>query len=281
MKFSTFIDRQWMRFNSAKRAQIHEACKGPNHPLFLEDRDVAILWSAKSGCTFIVKWFLLQRGELEQALAWSSWIHDYRTGVYRKSEAYAAGVHRAEFGKMRYLRLVRDPFSRAVSSYLHMVRTVGDEAFHRPFNEFLGRDIEEGEGVCFSEFCEFLLATDVARCDVHYRQQAHNLETRGLVDVDHVIHLETLEQELAPLARRYGLLPASVSELSASHHNTRRQDCGDYVGDVPFKRTEADTYPDYRAFYNAELLEKIAAVYREDIQRYGYRVPAIGRGGWT
>ena len=126
MKLSTYIDRQWMRCNPEKRARIHEACKGPNHPLFLEDKDVAVIWSAKSGCTFAVKWFLLQRGELDQALAYSNWIHDYRTQVYRKSPAYQAGVHRAEYGKFRYLRLVRDPFARAVSSYLHMIRTVGD-----------------------------------------------------------------------------------------------------------------------------------------------------------
>jgi len=271
MKLTTFIDRQWMRFNPQKRHRIHEACKGPNHPLFLEDRDIALLWSAKAGCTFAVKWFFFQRGELETALAHSSWIHDYRTQVYRQSDAYWAGVHRAEFGKFRYIRLVRDPFARAVSSYLHMVRTVGDHAFHQPFNDFLGRDIEEGPGVAFSEFCDFLLATDVSRCDVHYRQQAHRLETEGLVDVDHVVHLEHLERELEPLVRRYGLRQVAFDELSASHHNTRRAPSEEFVGERPFRRSAEDTYPDYRAFYDAALTEKVRSVYREDLSRYGYR----------
>ena len=264
------MDRQWMRFNRGKRALIHEACKGPNHPLFLEERDVAVLWSAKAGCTFAVKWFFYQRGELEQALDHSSWIHDYRTQVYRMSAAYELGVHRAEYGKFRYLRLVRNPFSRAVSSFLHMVRTVGDHGFHRPFNEFLGRDIEQDAGASFAEFCEFLLSIDVARCDIHYRQQAHPLETRRLIDVDHIIHLENLEQELFPLVKRYRLLPGSVAQLSASHHNTLRSESIEFVGNLPFRRTRQDIYPDYQAFYNDELVEKIRTVYAEDFGRYGY-----------
>ena len=271
MKLSTYIDRQWMRWNPDKRARIQHACKGPNHPLFLEKKDVAVMWSAKAGCTFAVKWFLLQRGELEQALAYSSWIHDYRTQVYRKSEAYQAGVHRAEYGKFRYLKLVRNPFARAVSSYLHMVRTVGDHTFHAPFNEFLGRDIEGTDGATFSDFCNFLLATDTARCDVHYRRQAHPMEVDGLIDLDHVIHLENLAAELAPVARHYGLKDYSVDELSASHHNTRRDQSEAFVGDQVFRRTEEDVYPDFRAFYNDELTGKVRQIYSQDFARYGYQ----------
>jgi len=274
MRIQTFFDRQLMRFNSKKRAKIHECCKGPNHPLFLESDDLAILWSAKSGCTFIVKWFLLQRGELEQAIAFSDWIHDYRTKVYRRSDAYNAGVHRAEFGKFRYLKLVRNPFSRAVSSYLHMVRTVGDSNFHAPFNAFLGRDIESEHGVSFSEFCDFLLAIDISNADIHYRQQAHRLEVEGLIDLDHIVHLEALHAELTPIVSRYGLTSASIDELSASHHNTRREKIRHFVGSKPFLRLENDTYPDYVSFYNEDLKRKIMHIYAEDFERYGYKALA-------
>ncbi len=270
LKILTAIDRQWMRFNAPKRSKIHSTCLGPNHPLFLEHADVAVLWSAKAGCTFAVKWFFEQRGELAAANAHSAWIHDYRTQVYRKSEAFLQGVHRAEFGKMRYVRLVRNPFGRAVSSYLHMVRTVGDHRFHQPLNEFLGRDIEEPPGVTFSEFCEFLLATDVARCDIHYRQQAHALETGGLIAIDQLVHLENLEQEWQVMTNRFNLNVSSVAELSRSHHNTQRASAREFVGDRPFLRTPEDVYPSYESFYNPELEVKVAHVYAEDFHRYGY-----------
>ena len=271
MNIVTFLDRQWMRFNSSKREKIYDACQMPVHPLFLENEDIALLWSAKSGCTLAVKWFFFQRSELQKALEYSSWIHDYRIDTYRNSAAFQAGVHRAQYGKMRYIRFVRNPFSRAVSSYLHMVRTVGDDAFHQPFNEFLGRDIERDASATFREFVNFLSPLDMRHCDIHYRQQAHHLETENMIDIDYVVHLENVEKELQDVTRYYGLKPASVSELSSSGHNTTRSVSGSmFVGDTPHVRTEADIYPDYRDFYDAELVERIASIYAQDFNRYGY-----------
>lgn len=271
MNIATFFDRQWMRFNPSKRALVYESCQMPSHPLFLEDRDIALLWSAKSGCTLAVKWFFFQRSDLAKAEDYSSWIHDYRVDVYRTSAAFQAGVHRAQYGKMRYIRFVRSPFSRAVSSYLHMIRTVGDDAFHRPFNEFLGRNIEKGGGATFREFVEFLSQVDVRHCDIHYRQQVHHLESENLIDVDYVVHLENVEIELRDVTELYGLIPASVSELSSSSHNTTRSVSGGmFAGDIPHIRTEEDVYPDYRDFYDAELVERIASIYVHDFNRYGY-----------
>ena len=260
-----------MRFDPSRRALVYEFCQMPSHPLFLEDRDIALLWSAKSGCTLAVKWFFFQRGELAKALDYSSWIHDYRIDVYRTSAAFQAGVHRAQYGKMRYIRFVRNPFSRAVSSYLHMVRTVGDEDFHQPFNEFLGRDFEKDGGATFRDFVDFLSHIDVRHCDIHYQQQVHHLETENLIDVDYVVHLENVEKELRDVTKFYGLIPASVTELSSSSHNTTRSVSGSmFAGDIPHIRTEADIYPDYPDFYDAELVERIAGIYSEDFNRYGY-----------
>ena len=271
MKVLTFLDRQWMRYNPKKRARLHESAQIPTHPLFLENQDVALLWSAKSGCTLAVKWFFLQRNELDKAQDYSSWIHDYRIDVYRKSAEFEAGVHRAEYGKMRYIRFVRNPFSRAVSSYLHMVRTVGDDTFHQPFNTFLGRDIETGAGATFREFVDFLSQVDVSQCDIHYRQQVHALEVDNLIDVDHVVHLEDVDNELQSVTEYYGLKPASIDSLSSSSHNTTRSASGiSFVGDVPHVRTDADVYPDYRDFYDFDLVGRVAKIYAQDFERYKY-----------
>jgi hypothetical protein len=272
MKPGTFIDRQWMRFNPKKRNRVHEACDTPTHLFFLENVDIAILWSAKAGCTLAAKWFFYQRGELEKALEYSPWIHDYRIDIYRTSDAYQLGVHRAVFGKMRYIRFVRNPFSRAVSSYLHMVRTTGDAEFHRPFNEFLGRNIELGCGPTFREFVDFLSSIDIQQCDIHYRQQAHKLEVNNLIEVDSIVHLESVERELVAVSRRYKLKVSSIRELSSSNHNTKRFRVGStFVGDAPHYRTEEDLYPDYRNFYDQELIERIAGIYANDFARYGYQ----------
>lgn len=270
MKLGSFLQNLGLRPAPDPRSRIRNACRVANHPLFLEEKNVAILWSAKAGCTFAAKWFFFQRGTLEEALAYSSWIHNYRLQVYQGSEQFFAGLRSAELGKLRYVKLVRNPFSRAVSSYLHMVNTVGNQTFHAPFNDFLGRDIEEGEGVSFSEFCDFLLSIDVSACDIHYLQQAHKLETSGLVDIAHLVRLENLDSDMRALEKRFGLKPSSVATLSRSHHHTKRTESDAFVGDKAHKSNKGKMFPDFKAFYNEELIEKVSAIYRQDIDRYGY-----------
>jgi hypothetical protein len=92
-----------------------------------------------------------------------------------------------------------------------------------------------------------------------------------LIDIDHIVHLENVEKELEDVTRHYGLKHAPVSELSSSGHNTSRARLdGVFVGDTPHTRTEADIYPDYRDFYDDELVRKISSIYSEDFSRYGY-----------
>jgi hypothetical protein len=77
--------------------------------------------------------------------------------------------------------------------------------------------------------------------------------------------------ELQAVTQFYGLSPASVSELSSSSRNTTRSVSGSmFAGDTPHIRTEADIYPDYRDFYDAELVEVIAKIYAQDFNWYGY-----------
>lgn len=151
-----------------------------------------------------------------------------------------------------------------------MIRTPKGSEYHKRINKFLGRDITESPGLNFAEFYEFLLSVNITRCDIHYRQQAHELETSGLISVDHIIHLENLEEELLPLVSRYDLLPASVPHLSQSVHNSARSRARNFMGYTPLVRTVEDVYPEYENFYDEELSRKVRRSYQVDFERYGY-----------
>ena len=63
------------RFLRSVRSQQVDGCLLPlQQPGF----PVAVCWSAKSGCTTVLKWFLAQTGLLDEALAYNDWIHAYR-----------------------------------------------------------------------------------------------------------------------------------------------------------------------------------------------------------
>ena len=58
-------------------------------PLLDSEQKIALFFSAKSGCTFMVKWFFYQIGKLEEALNHSNKIiHHYRMDVFYPSAEY-------------------------------------------------------------------------------------------------------------------------------------------------------------------------------------------------
>ena len=91
-------------------------------PLYSDRLDVAVLWNAKAGCTFAVKWLFYHEGILDEALAYSPWVHEYRQQVYCRRPGYADKVRRIPALGPRAIKFVRNPFDRAVSSYLTFAR---------------------------------------------------------------------------------------------------------------------------------------------------------------
>ena len=93
-----------------------------NFPLIDLQRRFLIDWSAKSAATVVAKMFFNHLGLLEEALQYSDWIHDYREDIYNpaiKSVDLQKCFLDSTFVKIKF---VRNPYSRAVSSYIHCLR---------------------------------------------------------------------------------------------------------------------------------------------------------------
>ena len=251
-----------------KRQRFLELVREPNHPLHWPDRRLGLLWSAKGGCTLAVKWFFYQLGLLDEALEYSSWIHHYRVRVFCHSEQYREGVQRAARGGFRYIKVVRNPYQRAVGSFLHLVKTHGARDFHQPVDEYLGRNLDDG--IRFREFVDFLETINLHGCDIHYRVQQHALEREGLIKANYLLRLGELERELPALERRLGLKQAPLSELGQSHHHTVSNESREFCGESLLTLSEEGQYPPYQSFYNEELAQRVAALYSCDFELYGF-----------
>ena len=85
-------------------------------PLFDADFPLIFLWSEKSGCTTLVKWFFDQLGLLDDALEYSGWVHDYENQVFRASGGYLIDLESALRKRDKtVVKLVRDPYQRSLS----------------------------------------------------------------------------------------------------------------------------------------------------------------------
>src|SRR5437867_1147460 len=98
------------------------------NPHFHRQFPIILHWSHKSGCTSLVNWFFFQTGLLEKALQYNSWVHQYELEVYKRNSIYQQELRRHMLqSKKDMYKLVRNPYRRAVSSFLMLSET------HNPF----------------------------------------------------------------------------------------------------------------------------------------------------
>ncbi len=82
-------------------------------------------WTPKCACTTACKMFFHHLGLLEEALEFHEFIHQYRQRVYEpKHQVLTNYFHDKDMFKFK---VVRDPYRRAVSSYVHYMR----DSYHR------------------------------------------------------------------------------------------------------------------------------------------------------
>lgn len=280
--FSTAISGAWQAVTSAmpasrQRKELSRLVRINPPPLIHPEARLIVVFSAKSACTSVIVWFMHQVGHAEAAQAYSNWPHRYRIDVYHPS-SFHQDACRLDLTGFRVLRVVRDPFERAASSFRHVLRHGNaDEAFAT----FLGRsDIAEA-GASFCEFLDVLDQMDLTTCNAHFRIQRHPIEHR--LPVTHLINVsrEDLYERLNQVEAELGLPITDFEQLDWLQRLDERRDRLVPKLDIPdayaqrFSRQQANAgpWPPHRAFLTPAARERVARLYAADIAAYG---PAFG-----
>lgn len=186
-------------------------------PLLDGSRRTVVSWSAKSACTHVVIWYLHRLGLLDEARSHHPWVHRYRGEVLYRSRMYQSArdqLGREGASEWTYVKVVRDPVKRCVSSYRHaLMHGYEDEKMAH----VLGREIDHKIGYSYETFLEYLGQIDLHHCDIHHRVQKHSLDTvpfgqTWLINVDE----QDLDAALAELDRLQGCTPRNDDESSAA-----------------------------------------------------------------
>jgi hypothetical protein len=231
------------------------------------DSRFILFFTAKSGCTFAHRWFFEQIGKLDEALEYNKWIHRYRINKYHKDPEFKSILQTAWEKRAKNIKLVRCPFQRAVSSYLHCVRF---KKLHGDISGFLDRPVDEDNTFSFEEFVKFLDSIDITKCNPHYRRQTSDLEINGRLLFYRVIKLENSIQAFSNLEKDLGLKQTDLLGLSASHHHINKGNVeNSYCGDKYIKHMDK-LINHYRDFYNDSTIKKITQIYAADFKSYNY-----------
>jgi Sulfotransferase family len=239
-------------------------------PLLLGSAKLGIIWSAKSACTTVLLWYLWHRNLLQAADAYDSWPHNFRNRILYSDETYRTWASQMDVGSWTWLRVIRDPYKRAVSSYRHALVN-GYES--RKMSRRLKRPPEAGYS--FEEFLDYLLRIDIATCNLHHKRQFHPLEElvtpSRIINVDKVdlMHcLAEIDAVLEAPQEPVESLRGAVAKIN-DWHRARLSPVDRDLSAVAL--TQSDTmgeWPAYSCFLNESTRAQIAKIYAVDLSRY-------------
>ncbi|MFK5922826.1 MAG: sulfotransferase family 2 domain-containing protein [Verrucomicrobiota bacterium] len=232
--------------------------------LFDPERKVIMDWSGKAGCTIGTMMFFRHMGLLDEAREHHPWVHNYRGEVFY--ERYPVTVNDLLSRKNTLIKVVRNPYTRVISSLQNKVRALGKN--WRILDVLKLKSIEE---ITFRQFVSFLESTDLrVKCDIHYQEQVQDYE---LLNLRHPIicRLENLAEDIAWVNQRYGF-DFDLEGLTSDHHAKVNQKWKGFAADVPWSEF-AEGVPEYGNFYDAELRTRVSRLYQGDIKAYQYTFP--------
>lgn len=241
-------------------------------PLIHPKHRVIVIFSAKSACTNVLIWFLTQLGHRRAARDFDRWPHQYRMDVYYHSRLYRDSLC-GDFNGFKVIRVVRDPFERAASSFRHVV---AHEFADRQIDRKIGPRNLARDGLSFSEFLSFLERINLEDCDPHYAIQRHPLEDR--LKADYVINVsrENLFDRLNEVEAELKLKPTSLRDDSWVRRLRARDrpahelnDCeGIYTRRLTREAARSGPWPNNDALLTDDARRRIAVLYAKDIACY-------------
>lgn len=237
----------------------------------LVDRKNKVLldWSAKSGSAVGVMMFLRHMGLLEEANKDTRWIHNYRIDVFYRKFGLATYRDLIDPSFVK-LKIVRNPFDRVVSSYIHTMLY--------PTAEIKAITGNQRPDMTFREFLRAISTLDLSICNSHYQTQFRPYEAEGVV-FDHILHLERFAEDVAKANERSGL-SLNPNGLSSHHHVKKDEALSSSALDMKWSALSGQI-PRYSNFYDSgdgEAVRLVSRLYEKDFVSYGYPMEITGQG---
>ena len=236
-------------------------------PLVNFEMKIGLIWPAKSACTFSILWFFAITGQLHKVWTYDKWPHSYRGEVFNKNILFTAWWKQLKSSETHWIRVMRDPFKRAVSSYRHFLL---HDLERERVSKFLGSPVNE-RGLSFQEFLGYLETRDIKECDIHFRQQWEDGEefclNPTIINADRS-DIERILFKIQKIDDKYIKLFLEIKEF-LSHHNAVIEKIPGINSSIIIKRTDiTEKWPGFSAFDDAKTRKLVEKIYCEDYERF-------------
>lgn len=243
-------------------------------PLINKDKNLVVLWSPKSACTTAYVWFSHISGFAADVNAYASWPHKHRTEQFQRSQLYADSA-KSGMPDATVLKIIREPYGRAVSIYRHALQTKFADV---EMEAWSSGSIDATRGYSFQTFLDMLETLDMTKVDVHFRPQFHPFETvRGIDRVVNISKADMFEQ-LNAFEEEQGWARTDFTTLNWLHSLESKRKAkqeqmqGEALDEVAFTRHQVKTlgeFPSYSQLLTPRARQRIEAIYKADFDAYG------------
>jgi len=248
-------------------------------PLINEEKKFIMFWMPKCGCTTASYWFIGTLGlhkeldEMYPGTDLGAKVHRYRDQILlqnyntgEEADALLATLEKPEYFKFV---IVRNPFSRLVSSYFGLM--------NNPV--LLDQLISDGlpvsdlkKKVSFSQFVEYLFTVDLSNCDPHLRYQTTNICWDNNFALDYIIRLEQLKDGINFINKKFDLDIRLKALYVMKKFLPPKNSCyAQWSFDKIMELRNSKGLPFYKNFYTPELQKKVLTLFRADIDKLEYR----------
>ena len=228
--------------------------------LLSHKKKLIIEYTPKSNCTVICKMFFKYLDLLETALDYHKWIHKYENEVYRKQVHQQPNQPHSQYVRLKF---IRNPYDRAVSSYIHIMKNHYYNKWNLPNNMSFLTFLKKYKTVEHILYCR-------PEAD-HVRPQTDRYH-RGERFFNEIICVENLEEEIDRINNKYNInLDCNFNSdhwASKNQNKSNKEFCGNLEWSKIEQLINEKALPEYDCFYNQETKKLVESIYGSDIKLY-------------
>ncbi len=256
------------QFSSSRTLNSHQIAyyfaRWRLHNIYCPKSKLVFGFTPKAGCSTASKIFFLNTPG-HSSDDYMTWPHKYRQ-AYQQQHPTTLGALLSP--SIRKIKFVRNPFSRAVSSYTHAIRTQLSSTIEA------SGFIDDVQKLSFSDYLTWLEGIRLSFANPHFGHQKIVMET-SVLRYDHIIRIESIAADLEAINRHFGLNLSVPERASKSrHHLSRDASKVGFCGATPYRELgiskSGEGAPPYASFYDGVLQRRVAKLFAPDFKAYGY-----------